>query len=541
MLSPARVWTLFAGAALAVLVMASVAWSHAHPYGISWDESEYFNLAAGDTSALHAQGLGGWREQILYADGGRPPAYRILAMPVFFLFGFSVRAGRLVAIGVSMVSFLLVYLTARRLVPPETAAFTVLLLALSPEVLFASSFFSTEYPLYLATAAMLYVIIGAWDRERATLGGTLGLGLALGVGLLAKSSFVLIAGPLLAVALIAPRVSAIKGPGPAWLLKGTALGVALALPWWWRNAAQAAAFTESARNFVRHSMGPPSLVTNLIWLGAWFQCMLGFGLGLVVVLVGIVAVRRAAGRGGLGFTPVQRLTLAACAGAVVPLIGAQLVGTNHLLRHVSPTMFPFALAVGILADRTDWARARASLLASGALFTLQLAAIVAPVVVPNSTMVDQARLGGRPPWRVFTRFDQWDWRPLLEVSRIRGLGHPSISYLGSAGAFNASQITYPWRIAGDATGGVTWLWRYEQGPIDWNAVMATADRCDLVVTAPGYVGLLSDKQDLDNQHNAEFVERLGQDAHFTGPIRLVMGRFERVEVVVFVRKGTPHG
>jgi len=66
--------------------------------------------------------------------------------------------------------------------------------------------------------------------------------------------------------------------------------------------------------------------------------------------------------------------------------------------------------------------------------------------------------------------------------------------------------------------------------------LGAVSQSDMVLTAPHYVGQASDKQDLDNQHNAEFADRLSQDARFRGPIRLEMGRFEPVEVLVFLRK-----
>jgi hypothetical protein len=81
---------------------------------------------------------------------------------------------------------------------------------------------------------------------------------------------------------------------------------------------------------------------------------------------------------------------------------------------------------------------------------------------------------------------------------------------------------------------VRWLWRYEEGPLDWQKVMDSIGQDDLVITAPHYIGRVDNKEDLDNQHNAEFADRLSRDPRFRGPIRLQMGRFEPVEVLVFL-------
>jgi hypothetical protein len=41
---------------------------------------------------------------------------------------------------------------------------------------------------------------------------------------------------------------------------------------------------------------------------------------------------------------------------------------------------------------------------------------------------------------------------------------------------------------------------------------------------------------MDNQYNAEFAERLEHDLRFSEPIYLTMGRFEPVELAIFVNK-----
>ena len=88
---------------------------------------------------------------------------------------------------------------------------------------------------------------------------------------------------------------------------------------------------------------------------------------------------------------------------------------------------------------------------------------------------------------------------------------------------------------------MTWLWRYEDGAIDWDKVAISANKSDIVLTAPTYVGMRMDKQDLDNRYNAEFVERLKLGATFCGPIDLQMGRFELVDILAFVNQRVVDG
>src|SRR5262249_39334061 len=149
--------------------------------------------------------------------------------------------------------------------------------------------------------------------------------------------------------------------------------------------------------------------------------------------------------------------------------------------------------------------------------------------------VDTGLMTGALPWRALIRFDQWNWDPLRDLAREHGMQHPAVAYLGVGRTFNTPSIVYPWISRGEDVERATRLWHYEQGPLDWSDVLEQAAHSDLVVTAPRYVGDPLDKQDLDNAHNAEFAARLEADGRFSGPVTLTMGRFEPVEVDVFVR------
>jgi hypothetical protein len=158
--------------------------------------------------------------------------------------------------------------------------------------------------------------------------------------------------------------------------------------------------------------------------------------------------------------------------------------------------------------------------------------IIYPVVFPNTGPVELGFVNGAPPWRVMVRFDQWNWKPVHDISANCGLETPTISYLGAGRAFDPPHIESPW-VEDPASADVSasrlpypnWLWRYEDGPLDWRKVMEGADHSDIVVTAPGYVGEVSNKEDLDNQHNVEFADRLSHDPLFQAPVHLTMGRF----------------
>jgi hypothetical protein len=62
--------------------------------------------------------------------------------------------------------------------------------------------------------------------------------------------------------------------------------------------------------------------------------------------------------------------------------------------------------------------------------------------------------------------------------------------------------------------------------------MDSAAQGDLIVTTSDYISDPTLRNDLDNEHNAEFVGRLARDPRFRDPVPLAMGRFEPVEVLV---------
>jgi hypothetical protein len=430
----------------------------------------------------------------------------------------------------------------RRIANQAAAALAALIFALSPEVVSASIFFGTDTSLYLATAAMLYFLVALWSEKSPKPANWIGLGLALGLGFLAKTSFIAIALPLLAFWFVAARWGKRELPRPVSHWKAGVLAFVVAGPWWILNAKAAFAYGHYARTFVRNSLGTPSLATGARWLNSAAQCLLGHGISVLIVLL-FVAFVVAIIRGKQSLDPLQKTILGACACAGLPIICAQLSGTNHLLRHVSPAMIPLAIAAGILFESLGWDRSRAMTAIVCALLCVQLGMLVAPVVSPNTEPVELGFINGALPWRTMVRFDQWDWSPVRSIADECGLQDPKISYLGNGRAFNKPQVEFPWVARSASIKGAavdlpdpTWLWRYENGAIDWQSLMTTADQSDIVITAPHFAGEAAYGEDRDNRYNADFAARLSEGQHFRKATTLEMGRFEPVEVLVFVNR-----
>lgn len=536
--SERNLWPFFAAIAVTVIILAALRWSLAHPYGIHWDEADYLNSIRGDLQRLQHGMLVKLAGRIL-KSWGRPPAYRLLALPFLAPFGYHTTLARLSSLACFGLSSWFTYLAACRIASRAAGAYAVLIFALAPEAIAASIFFSTDAPLYLATSAMLYFLFVCWSDASDRSYAWIGLGLAVSLGCLSKATFLLIAIPVLAFALVA---SYRQHRGLSQIWKACIVALFVAGPWWLLNIKTAMSYAVFARNTVRNSLGSPSIATWARWLDSVAQCLLGHGVSILVCLIAITCVVKTVIRKESILNPAQRTALCACVFAGVPLVLVQLSGTNHLLRYITPSIIPLAIAIGVLADQTGWTRS-AGMLISGILFAAQLGMIVYPVVFPNDHVVDLGFANGALPWRVMPRFDQWDWEPLQKLGQSCGLETPKISFLGYGRPFGPPQMEYPWVADATSTSRTdlkvpepVWLWRYEDGAIDWQKVMALTDQSDMVLTAPGYMGEPRFKEDIDNEHNNEFADRLSHDPLFQVPVHLKMGRFAPVDVQVFLKR-----
>jgi 4-amino-4-deoxy-L-arabinose transferase-like glycosyltransferase len=542
--SEERYWLLLTFLLLLTIIIAATRWILDHPYGIHWDEALYLNSVLRDIHNLYSGSLRQLGSIFIGGDVRRPPANLLLALPFLVLFGFHTAIARFVTLACWGVSGGFVYLTTRRIAGPAAGAVAVLIFCLSPEVISASIFFSTEGPLFLATSAMLYFISFYWSGGAERPRGWFWLGLAIALGLLSKSSFALIAIPVFAVTFIFIYVRRNHSYLPALFsfLKAGAVAFVVAAPWWLKNLGAALRYASFARDQTRNSLGAPSLVTWAKWFFTVLVSLIGPGLSILIGMVVFVAFRKIVLKREASLAPVHQAAWMTCLCAVVPLAALQLSGANDLLRYLTPLLIPFAIAVGVLSEVTGWTRSRTALATSGVLALGQVLMIVAPVAFPNNRPVDPGFYNGGLPWRIMVRFEQWNWQPVRDIAQDCGLQKPKIAFLGMGRPLNPPQILFPWFVAGaspsDRNGfpDPLWLWRYEQGPIDWQKVMNSAEQSDIVLTAPAFVGQATDRQNFDNRYNREFAERLAADQHFRGPIGLEMGRYWPVELLVFVKK-----
>jgi hypothetical protein len=201
-----------------------------------------------------------------------------------------------------------------------------------------------------------------------------------------------------------------------------------------------------------------------------------------------------------------------CLAASLPFFVFDIISVNHNMRLLTPALIP---AMGIVSITLDL----------GALLQRKLVTIsIALLFVIQAVTVTWPAMSNRE--------DQWDWEQLRELAQANGFSNPSVVHLGNGDAFNPPQIEYPWICRGQWVSVERWLWRYEQGPIDWKKIDDQIDTADIVVTAPGFQPNAS----LDNVHNNELERRLRQQSDVWKTTDLYFGENDKVDVLVFLRQ-----
>lgn len=530
-------WLLLAVLSVVMVTIASISWMKDDPQAISWDEASYFNHVIQDLSAFKSSGLHGIAWNLLREDDDRPPAYRLLSIPFVIVFGFSPTVVRLVSTGFFIVTLLIVFLAARILAGREAGAIAAVFLCLCPGAIWCDLIFGTEFPLLLAVAATLYFLFVNWNREHELPYSWIGLGISLGLGALSKVTFLMFGFTLVSLTLIMSWRKIVINPSPGFLIKASALGTFLSSPWWLLNYHSYLAYANYARTFVRHSWSLPFFEFVYRYFDSLAQSILGLPIAILLILMFSAWVLSRVRGQDTGIDRTQKTALWICLLPVVILPLIQLTGDNMNPRHLTPALIPLAIAVGVLSQSASWIRMRFTTVICSALFIAQLLMVFAPTVYPVVYPLNPVPTRAKAPWLVMARLEQWDLEPLRELCKTYGIVRPSISYLGNSRNLNPPQIAYTWGVHGEEVEKVNWLWRYESGPIDMDRIMKDIGDSDIVLTVLNYEGMRMDKQPLDNQYDNDFAGRLEHDARFTGPIHLRVGRFDQVDMVVFLNAG----
>jgi hypothetical protein len=559
-------WILLAVAIVMGTQSCSLMWALANPAPHHWDNADYLNLEYNDSwawryggpSPSHPSGYRGVWDSLINADHNRPPGYRIPALPLVYLGTPILPTLRELSHLFFWATLAIVYLTCTTAVPGNAGRAAglaaAILLSLYLTVGWAIRVFGTEYTLYFSVALMLLCLARATRPDLHRHLTWIGLGLAMGLGVLSKLSFITIAAPAGLLAFILIQNRQLPGLSLLGLIGSTVIGAAMAYPWYRFHFFEAKNYGMAMTEFTRHSLHESGFALLKSWLmlhieegmgvrAAWMWAglvvvgLLGLGAALLMPPTPGSEVLRRAGsadaRSGSSEYLRDRRRFLNCPAAMtiyfalaqgLPLPIFQLVYSHSdNARHVTPAYIPLTVAaavlagaVGVLAAWWSWPL----------LFAFAIPAVqqVGREFIPLTTTPD----------------DIWDWDPLRQVCIDRHIRFPFIGRVGNSGQFNEAAIIAPWAKAGDwAT--CEWLWRSEDGKFDWTAIQnKLADR-DVVVTAPGFAvprdgSMLADPLASDNSHNIEMQKHLLADPDWQLAKTFPIGIVNKAEIWVFVRK-----
>ncbi len=557
-------------------------WAFANPAPHHWDNADYLNLEYSDSWAwryggpgpLHPTGYRGVWDSLMNADHNRPPGYRIVALPFVYVGTAILPTLRGLSHLLFLVTLVIVYLTCATAVPGNSGKAAglsaAMLVALFSTVGWAIRVFGTEYTLYFSVALMLLCL------ARATRPGLnrhltwIGLGFAMGLGVLSKLSFITMAAPAGLLAFILIQNKKLPGLSLLALIGAVIIGSSMAYPWYRFHFFEAANYAEGMTGFVRHSLNLSGFALLKGWLTLHMQegmgirpAMLWAGLlaiGLLGIAVRIVFAARPNSLTGhaerpaiesqtasfAGRSPAFRTALskrynsfssfantpaamtiyfALAQGLPLPIFQLAYSHSDNA-RHVTPAYIPLTVAVALLAG------------AAGVLAAWWSWPLLFAFAIPAAQQVGREFIP-----LTNTPDDVWDWEPLHQVCVDRHIKFPFIGYVGNCGQFNEPSIITPWLRQGDwAT--CEWSWKSEFGTFDWNTLQKKIADRDVMVTAPGFAvpkdgSMLADPLERDNSHNIELQQHLLADPAWDFAGKFPIGRVNKAEIWVFIRKIRP--
>ncbi|WP_043334795.1 glycosyltransferase family 39 protein [Belnapia moabensis] len=478
---PGRLLGLVAVLALATLIGLAWLWIQRNPMLSTWDEVMHLNLSMGDAMVLRSGDLAALRDDLLLQDRWLPPGLRLLGLPVAALFPADPQTAlRLFASVMTALTAGVIWLGLRRVAGAAGAAAGVLVYLLAPLNMIGAQSFMTELPLHFAAACALALLLHEAVAPRASIWRLGLLGPVLGLGALAKLTFLPTIGltwvgialwrwwqdrdaPALRLRLLLPAVGLALAAWPFYLLNGGRyVGYAK------QTAAGYAYFVQPEDLGLSQ---PVRVANGLIW------DIVGFS-GLALLAAGAVLFLLCWRRLG----PGRRSFAALAVVAALPAIFAYSFSANQTDRYVGISLilaaFPVGLAMGRALRDPQYgriARGAAVLVAAAGLVQLGLAWAIA-VAGP---------LPGRPlrplmkaSWRDNNACDLAGLTNLLpqrpEGDRLR------IGVFGLTTSVNPNTVNNGF-LRRDMRAHVIELVNDSETSIDWDKLMAESAQLDLIL------------------------------------------------------------
>lgn len=478
---PGRLLSLLAVAALATLAGLAWLWISRNPMLSTWDEVMHLNLSMADALVLRSGDLAALRDDLLLQDRWLPPGLRLLGLPIAALFqGDAQTALRLLASAMTAATAFVIWLGLRPVAGLAGAAAGVLLYLLAPLNMLGAQSFMTELPLHFAAASALALLLREAVAPRASIWRLGLLGPVLGLGALAKLTFLPTIGlawvgiaawrwwqerdtAALRLRLLLPAVGLALVAWPFYLLNGGRyVGYA-------RQTAEGYAFFVPPED-----IGQPfglRVAYSLIW------DVLGFG-GLALLASGLVLLLLAWRRLGQG----QRSFTLLSAVAALPAIGAFVLSNNQTERYVGISLillaYPLGLAMGAALRDPRMAR-----VARGATLVIALAGLA------QLGTAWAIAFAGPVPGRPLRPLVEASWRDntACDLAAVTGLmpQRPDgerlrIGLFGLTTAINPNTVNNAYLRQGRRA-HVIELVNDSETSINWDKLMAESAQLDLVI------------------------------------------------------------
>lgn len=464
-------------AALTMLGLAAL-WLQRNPMLNTWDEVMHMNFSLSDSALLRSGSFSALRDALMLENRWLPPGLRLLGLPVAALAEGEQAAValRLAAAALTLATGVVIYLGLLPIAGLAGAAGGALLFLLSPLNLVGAQAFMTELVLHLAFALALVLLLWEALGKRWSFGRMLLLGPVMGLGALAKLTFLPIIGlvwvicagwrwwverdmkllglrlalPAVGLALVAWPHYLINGPRYAAYAKATALGYAYAPA------------EERGLDFILRALG------SFTW------DMLGPG-GAVLLLAGLCL----AAFGWRRLDRDQRVAVGLAVLAAVPPVLAYLLSRNQTERYLGLSVvalaFPLGIAIGA-GLRGGQVAARALVTGAAAMTLVQVGlcwfiALNGPAGARALRPIDEAAWRANP---------MCDFRPVAQLLPM-GERPLRIGVFGLTLGVHAFVVEQAFLLHRGGPSKLIELVDSSTRDIDWPKVMAEVAALDLVL------------------------------------------------------------
>ncbi len=415
--------------ALAALWLAvsatAVVWMAIDRRPPEWDHANHLERAVDCYRSLRIVSDSGVRE-ILEASSFYPPVVTCTTGLLYLVFPVAPLTAQAVMLGFLGLAVACLYGLGRRLADVETGLWAAFFFATAPFVVFSLTNFQLDLPLAATVALALYALVRTEDFSVPR--WVLGLGAALGLGILTKPPFAIYMAPPLVFTLWRVLRSADRRRRLCWAAVSLAVGGALALPWYGPRlfGLPMQILNRSFKQAAEQQNPEPLTATALLFYPRTLPTQLGLLAGLLL-LWGLWALRK-----NRAARPVLWLA------TLGPFVVFSLI-QNKNLRYTLPILPAAALvaAIGLRSLPAVWRRVAG--LAAVALGVLQVSMALFLVPTPPTLpgMIVPMALG-RPPSGADWQHD----RILADLGRESGGRPVTVAVIPNDNFFSVSNFRY---------------------------------------------------------------------------------------------------